>query len=405
MSRNDDNDDRYEDDDRYESDDDRYGYDDDNHISSTGTVYTDNDDVYEHGTGVISTGSTGNSASPYVHGYQFSIVNGAVTGITEIEHGYAQQERIEYGETWTVSGNQIVKTEIEHGFTQTATYADVDGDGVFTKVSQTYTLPTTGTSSASPQALASIQGGNDTDDIWSGGSSSEVYYGAVGDDLLHGSFGNDDLYGGNDNDNLYGDEGDDHLIGSNGDDHIYGGSGTDEASYEGRFAEYSLARTATGIQLSDSDTLRDGDDVLESVERIHFEDVSVAFDADGAVGEAYRLYRAAFDRNSDDEGLGYWIAQLENGSSLSSVARAFVASDEFEIRYGENCTDEQFVSLLYNNVLDRDADAAGYQYWLEQLDSNLGREDVLVCFSESPENQNNVAELISVGITYQEWSA
>ena len=39
--------------------------------------------------------------TPYVNdGYQFSITNGAITGIIEIENGYAKQERIEFGETW-----------------------------------------------------------------------------------------------------------------------------------------------------------------------------------------------------------------------------------------------------------------------------------------------------------------
>lgn len=399
MSRNDFDNDRYEDDDRYENDD----HDDHYNTSTGGTVYTDNHDFYEYGTNVITTGGSNSAGTSNVHGYQFSIVNGAVAGITEIENGYAQQERIEYGETWRVNGNQVIKTEVEHGFTQTATYADLNGDGIFTKVGQTYSPLSAATSSSSSQPMASIQGGNDTDDVWSGSVSSDIYYGSVGDDQLRGGFGDDDLYGGNDNDDLYGDSGNDHLIGSNGDDHIYGGAGIDESSYEGQIAQYNLLLTANGIQIADSDATRDGDDVLESVERIHFEDVSLAFDVDGAGGQAYRLYRAAFDRESDDEGLGFWIAQLEHGSSLSGVASAFVASDEFQSLYGNYCTDEQFVDLLYNNVLNRDADSEGYEYWVTQLNGNLGREDVLVCFSESTENQNNVVELIASGITYQEY--
>jgi hypothetical protein len=80
-----------------------------------------------------------------------------------------------------------------------------------------------------------------------------------------------------------------------------------------------------------------------------------------------------------------------------------MVSNEFEQRYGANVSDEEFVNLLYNNVLDRDADEAGYIYWTNQLDGNLTRADVLVNFSESFENQNNVADLIGSGIRYQEW--
>jgi hypothetical protein len=34
---------------------------------------------------------------------------------------------------------------------------------------------------------------------------------------------------------------------------------------------------------------------------------AVALDVDGAAGQAYRLYQAAFDRAPDKNGLGYWI--------------------------------------------------------------------------------------------------
>lgn len=400
------------DDDRYESadhddhdgrDDDRYEHDDDRYFTSpstgtTGTIYTDNDSDSDHYTNT----STGTLNGNYVHGYQFTITNGAVTGIAEIEHGYTQHERIEYGETWSVNGNQVVKTETEHGFIQTSVYADTNGDGVYTKISQTYTPSTTSTTS-NAVALNSIQGGSDTDDNWTGTTASDNYYGSVGDDELYGGNGDDNLYGGNDNDDLHGDDGDDHLYGSNGDDHLYGGNGSDDANYEGNYAEYALLQTSTVIQLADSNELRDGTDTLESIERVHFADVSLALDTDGVAGEAYRLYKAAFDRESDDSGLGYWIAQLENGSTINDVANAFVGSDEFQHLYGVDVSDECFVNLLYNNVLDRDADEAGYAFWLNALDTTLSRADVLVNFSESIENQNNVAELIATGITYQEW--
>lgn len=398
---NDHDDDRYEiddhDDDRYEIDDHDDHYYTGTSTSTSGYVYTENERENDY---TVTSANTLNDN--YTHGYQFAIANGAVTGITEIEHGYAQQERVEYGETWTVNGNQVIKTEIEHGFTQTSVYADTNGNGIFTKISQSYSPLNTSTPS-NAIAVNAIQGGNDTDDVWNGSTSEDHYYGSVGNDLLHGGYGDDDLFGGNDNDDLYGDDGEDHLYGSNGNDHLYGGAGTDNAHYEGNRSEYALMRASSGVQVVDNHSLRDGSDVLESVERIHFSDVSIALDTDGVAGEAYRLYKAAFDRESDDSGLGYWISQLENGASLSSVANAFVASDEFQHLYGSDVRNEEFVNLLYNNVLDRDADAGGYTYWTNRLDSNLTRADVLVSFSESIENQNNVADLIATGITYQEW--
>lgn len=392
------------DDDRYKIDDhdDDHGY---NHYytgtstATIGSVYSENvNDNYYTGA------STGNWNDNYVHGYRFAITNGTVTGITEIEHGYAQQERMEFGETWSVVGSQVIKTEMEHGFTQTSVYADTNGDGIFTKVSQTYAPETSGTVS-SVMSFNSISGGNDTDDVWAGSDSSDDYYGAVGDDQLHGGRGYDRLYGGNGNDDLYGDEGDDHLYGSNGNDHIYGGVGKDDAYYEGNHTEYMLMRTGSALQLEDSNTLRDGTDTLESVERIHFADISLAFDtgAGDIAGEAYRMYQAALDRTPDLEGLGHWIRVLESGQSLETVASGFINSEEFQQKYGAATSAEEFVTLLYNNVLDRDPDPEGLNNWVNALESGINsRESTVVGFSESQEFINMTVQLVGNGVQYQE---
>ena len=274
------------DDDRYEIDDHYYTG---TSASTTGSGYIEYDrDDYYTGTSASTTGSgyneyvrddyyigssTNNLNSNFAHGYQFLITDGTVAGITEIENGYAQQERLEYGETWSVNGNQVVKTETEHGFIQTSVYADVNGDGVYTKISQTYS-PSTVSAATNAIALNSIQGGNDTDDQWYGSTSDDRYYGAVGNDSLHGAYGDDDLFGGNGDDDLYGDYGNDHLDGSNGNDHIYGGIGTDIAYFTGSYREYSLAQNSSGLVVSDSHLERDGIDTLEDVELLHFSDVT-----------------------------------------------------------------------------------------------------------------------------------
>ena len=266
-------------DDNYESDDHYTGAS----TSTSSYVHTENESDNHY-----TATSTNTLNDNYTHGYQFAIANGAVTGITEIEHGYAQQEQVEYGETWTVNGSQVVKTEIEHGFTQTSVYADTNGDGIFTKISQTY-IPIANTS-ANPIALNSIQGGSDADDQWTGTASSDNYYGAVGDDSLHGAYGDDDLFGGNGSDDLYGDDGNDDLFGSNGNDHLYGGSGLDEAYFTGSRNEYAISQMGITQIISDSNGLRDGTDYTEEVELLHFSDVTtIANYNDSGV---YRFYNS-----------------------------------------------------------------------------------------------------------------
>jgi serralysin len=99
-------------------------------------------------------------------------------------------------------------------------------------------------------------------------------------------------------------------------------------------------------------------------------------------------------------GMGYQMHALDMGFSLSQVAAAFIASPEFQAKYG-NVDNTQFITLLYQNVLDRAPDSGGLQFHLQELEVwGLSRADVLTNFSESPENQANVIGAIQNGILY-----
>lgn len=183
-------------------------------------------------------------------------------------------------------------------------------------------------------------------------------------------------------------------------DAFVGSNGLDTAIYSGARADYTLARDGGSFTVSGPS---DGADTLTGVERLRFGDSQVALDIDGNAGKAYRLYKAAFDRTPDLGGLGYQMNVLDQGFSLAQVASAFIASPEFQSMYG-NVTDTQFVTLLYQNVLDRAPDAGGLAYHLNDLAHGTTRAQILSNFSESPENQANVIGAIANGMTY-EWSS
>lgn len=153
------------------------------------------------------------------NGYQFDVANDSVTAVYEIERGYKSQERIDLNETWTVNGSNIIKTEVERGITETSTYTDADGDGVFTKVSKSY-VSTDGT-------LWTGSSGSDSDDIWKGNNNDDHFYAGNGNDRLTGGNGADDLYGADGDDQLNGDSGTDDLYGGIGNDVLSGGDGLD----------------------------------------------------------------------------------------------------------------------------------------------------------------------------------
>lgn len=110
---------------------------------------------------------------------------------------------------------------------------------------------------------------------------------------------------------------------------------------------------------------------------------------------AVRLYGAAFDRDPDAAGLVYWIQQRQRGVGLDKMASLLATSAEFKKLYGD-LDNRAFVEQVYRNVLDREPDAAGTDYWVTQLDQGATRGKVLVGFSESAENKKATAADVTV---------
>jgi hypothetical protein len=179
---------------------------------------------------------------------------------------------------------------------------------------------------------------------------------------------------------------------------VEGGVGIDTVLLPGARADYARGGSGT-LQASFTDG---GGAVasLSSVERVKFSDTAIAFDINGNAGQAYRMYKAAFDRAPDMPGLGFWIANLDSGWTLARVAAGFLASDEYVGRYGANASDSDFIDNLYQNVLHRDAEAGAASYWTNRLAIGVSRAQVMVEFSESAENQAQVIGSIQNGIDY-----
>ena len=191
--------------------------------------------------------------------------------------------------------------------------------------------------------------------------------------------------------------GDDLLIGGKG-LRLEGGAGIDSVQLPGYANAYQIVREGGSTTVRHLET--GVTDILSGVERLLFTQRGVALDIDGNGGQAYRLYRAAFDRAPDLEGVGFWITQFDRGMSLQQVASAFIGSAEFHGLYGSAPGDAQFVELLYRNVLHREPEDGGYAFWMARLEEGIGRDRVLAAFSESVENVAALQDLIGNGFDY-----
>ncbi|MEQ1890883.1 MAG: hypothetical protein ABL951_17165, partial [Alphaproteobacteria bacterium] len=122
-------------------------------------------------------------------------------------------------------------------------------------------------------------------------------------------------------DRLEGNEFSNSFFGGGGNDDIAGGTGIDMARYSGPRSGYTFTGNTSERTLADRTAGRDGIDSLVAVERLQFSDGILAFDnlRTDMAGKGYLLYRAAFDRAPDVEGLGYWVRELDRGQDYGTV--------------------------------------------------------------------------------------
>ena len=196
------------------------------------------------------------------------------------------------------------------------------------------------------------------------------------------------------------------VIGSLGPDNIFVGdkttfvdglAGVDVVSYGVQSDGFTYKTTENGVFIIENGSKVD---YLQDVERVKFADGTLVLDTDIGenAGMAYRIYQAAFDRMPDVSGLKFWLGELDGGVSFYDVANGFLFSDEFKQTYGTDLSNEQFVTKLYQNILDRAPDQGGYDFWTSEL--NDGAKDwaqVLASFAESPENVALLAPVIDDG--------
>lgn len=195
----------------------------------------------------------------------------------------------------------------------------------------------------------------------------------------------------------------DRLAASTGNDTIDGGAGRDTVTYSGNASGFAVYSGTSGVTVTDLTT--GAQDSLSNVERLQFSDRAYAVDMDGSAGKAYRVYKAAFNRdpmNGDTAGLGYWISRIDAGMDMVEVGARFIDSDEFRSLYGTSPSNADFLTRVYQNVLGRTPDAGGYNWWLNELNTNASKTPakVLADFAESAENRSNVAELVGSGVFY-----
>ncbi len=202
--------------------------------------------------------------------------------------------------------------------------------------------------------------------------------------------GQDDILTGSVDDNtLTGGAGDDILRGREGNDILQGGEGRDTAYFEGDQARYSVTIGLDGTTVTDR-LGEFGTDTLNSIELLDFETniFDGGFDLDqfgglaGLSAEALEqfieLYIAYFNRAPDAVGLSFWGTAFANGTTLEQSTSLFIDQDETRATYPSDQSNEDFATVVYDNVLGRVADQSGYDFWVGVLNDGFVDRDEFI---------------------------
>jgi hypothetical protein len=216
----------------------------------------------------------------------------------------------------------------------------------------------------------------------------------TGDDRILGNAAANALQGG---------AGRDELRGAGGDDVLDGGSGVDTALYGLPRSSYLLAKAGANWNVK-ALSGNEGTDTLIDVERLRFDNTSLALDLSGNAGTAAKIIGALFGpavlKNKDFVGIG--LQWLDQGSSYPSLVDMAVKSVAFKQQLASP-SNTDFVKLVYQNVTGTVPDPADLNYYVALLDVGVYTQSQLAFIAcEMPINAAHIdlVGLASTGIEF-----
>ncbi len=134
---------------------------------------------------------------------------------------------------------------------------------------------------------------------------------------------------------------------------------TDSSKYVNAMYELFLGRSA-----SVAERVAWGDEIESGNRAALTDELSTSREWAGVVIQ--EIYVSALGRPADEAGLDFWTSRIRSGVRVEEIGAQFYGSPEYFARAGG--TNEAFVGSLYRELLGREADQAGLDFWAGQLD-------------------------------------
>ena len=90
-----------------------------------------------------------------------------------------------------------------------------------------------------------------------------------------------------------------------------------------------------------------------------------------------KVYVADFDRAPDSAGLKYWVEKSK--FALEDISQSFFDQKETKDKYPDSLSTPDFVNTIYKNAFNRDGDPDGITYWSKELtDGKISRGNMIL---------------------------
>ena len=249
-----------------------------------------------------------------------------------------------------------------------------------------------------PVDLLPSNGGDDPVAFLIGDDTSETLILGDNDDYVSAGGGDDTITGG---------PGDDVIVGGAGEDTVVVTGDLDDFGFAfgpGGIEQTDKANGDTGTDILNGVEFVQVDDgtlnlsVLEGAVTLTPDQLQLLTE----------LYIAYFDRAPDAGGLLFWGTSLANGVSLPEIAALFFEQPETQEKMPDDLSSEAFVTRAYTNFLERDPDEAGRDFWVAQLEAGtVSRPEFMLALIEgaraetgSPEDVRTIQDKGDIGVSF-----
>ncbi|NVD97745.1 Ig-like domain-containing protein [Massilia sp. BJB1822] len=167
---------------------------------------------------------------------------------------------------------------------------------------------------------------------------------------------------------------------------LHGGLGSDTATFAGAQSDYTIDNHE-GYVVVTAKAQPSQHTLVINVENLKFSDATLAVQNSASLSVVSGLYQDILGRQGDHLGIEFWTNAIKNGVSAGKVALDIIRSVESQAKHpmvfnGDATHD---IELLYQGIFSRHSDAGGLAFWVDAMTQGVTLEQVAQCFVTSVE--------------------